>query len=327
MTEVDTALKVFGAALGEPAVEADVAEEPVVESVVEAVPATADPPGTVTEAPAEPEEILDLEGLRAVAEKRKGNRDQKSAAESRARELEARLQQVEQTAAQNARAAEAFRALQQKGKADPIGLLETLGIDVVPFLQSGHRQAIDRQGFQAKTEVQQLKEEVLQLREEVAIAKAAPVEIAQHQEHKAAAARHRQEFIALTEAAEVFPLLAAEPPTERLQLAQRVAEALAEAEVEDITHELVAKTAEKELRRKYDKLSAALGRGTTPEGANEAGTAGRATPTGRPTGTSTTRPKTIRQSHAAEPATPREKTPQERERAAEAILSRMFGRT
>lgn len=324
--------KLFGLAPAEaPEAEAEAAPEPA--PAERRVAIEPDPPGTATvpeeepaeETPAEPE-VLDLEALRAVAEKRKGTREQKSAAEQRARELEGRLQEIEQRAAADRQAADALRRMQQMGKSDPIGLLETLGIDVVPFLQNGHRQAIDRQGHRQKTEVEQLKETVAQLQAQVAEAKQLPVELAQHQQRSAEAARHRQEFVALTETSSDFPLLAAEAASDRLQLAQQAAEALVEAGIEDISHALVAKTVEKTLRARLEKQTAALGRVTPAEEPNDAGQSGRAAPSGRNTSSPQSRPRTLRQTHAAEPASPREKTPQERERAAEAILSRMFGK-
>jgi hypothetical protein len=251
-------------------------------------------------------EAPDLDKLRQVALERAQAREAKQAEAT----LEARLKQVETESASNRQAAEAFRRMQAMGKEDPIALIEALGIDPVPFLQSGHRQAINREGHTMAQKLDQALARIAELEGHVE-------QVPQHLEAQKRAQvneRARREFVAITEAADKFPFLAIEPAESRLGLAQEMANILIEAG-EDVTHERVAGLAESKLRRDYERKAAALGHklDTSSPATSEGGSARRQSP------------KTITNQLSAELPASREPTPAERDRAAAAIAARMFG--
>lgn len=320
------AAKLFGIgsdAIEAPSVESEtVSDGAQVEETAEAAVEANSEAETAVEAPAEAGKAPDLEKLRQIALEKAKTREQKGAEASKNRELEARIAQIESQAAADRQAADAFRQLQQMGKKDPIALIEALGMDPVPFVQSAHRQAVNREGF------------TVQQKLDAALAKIAELEgtvqeIPRQQQAQARASVNetaRREFIAITSAEDTFPLLAIEPPEVRLNLAQEMANILMEAE-EEVTHARVAELAEAHLRSEAEKRAAALSRvktGSSPQASAQAG--GATASPGRPAGHGRPSPKTLSNSLAAEAPAAREKTPQERERAAAAIAGRIFGK-
>lgn len=319
------AAKLFG--IGSEPVEAESVESETVsdgaevEATAEAATEAVSEAETTSEEPAEAGKAPDLEKLRAIAAERAKAREQKGSEAGKARELEARLAQVEAQAAADRQAAEAFRQMQRMGKQDPIALIEALGMDPVPFVQSAHRQAINREGFTVQQKLDAALARIEQLEGRVEEVPRA----LQTQQRAEVNNTARREFIAITSAPEVFPFLAIEPPESRLVLAQEMANVLMEAE-EPVSHERVAQLAEAHLRQQYEIKAAALARvGKAPGSNDTALEGGAAASTGRSNGHGRPSPKTISNSMAAEAPAAREKTPQERERTAAAIAGRIFG--
>lgn len=319
------AAKVFGGLLaGLDGAESEAVEAETVQDGAQIEAQTApEAPETALEAaetPAEPSATPDLDKLRQIALEKAKTREAKGAETAKSRDLEARLAQIEAFATQMQGKAQAFDALQQLAASDPIALIEKLGHDPVKFVQSAHRQAIDRVGHTREQKLAQLEAEIAQLKGQV-------TEIPQHIEQRnrqEVNTRARREFVAITSNDEAFPFLAIEPPEVRLALAQEMAGLLEEAG-EEITHERVAGLAEQRARADYERRTTALRKKTGGSPDETALDGGQQASSGRAQGSGKPRPKTLTNSLAAEPSASREKTPQERERAAATLAGRLFG--
>lgn len=283
---------------------------------------------TEPEGKTETEPALDLASLRKIAADRAKQREQRGADAVKARELETRLATLESERKADAEAAANFRKLQTLSKDSPIELLEALGIDVVPFLQSGHRQALAREGFQAKKTAEQLQAELAETKKQLAeLRDDVPKRLAER-ETAAEAARNRREFAALTEDVGAYPLLSAESTEDRFTYASEAVKALVEAGYDQITHKLVADTVETNLRKDLERRQAALGRLSASDSSpdNKAAIAGGSPAAkGRANGSAKAQPKTISQQMASETPNGREPNQRERDLAANRLVSQIFG--
>lgn len=291
-----------------------------------------EPPPKVDEAqePAADEEdpVRDLGELRKIATGLAAKRAQQGQDAVKVRELETRLQQIEQQRQQDAADAAALRKLRTMARDSPIDLLDTLGIDVVPFLQNGHHQALDREGHKRRVEAARLAEENARLAKRVdELGESVPKLLEQREEARALEAR-QQAFTQLTSDAAAYPLLSSEEPPDRLAFATRAVELLLDAGYteQQITHKRVADTVEATLRKEFERRSAALGRVQAAGAAEDtAGDGGRVPAQGRVATPARRTPTTITQQMAAEVPNDREMTQSERERAANRQIAKMFG--
>ncbi len=285
------AAKLFGEHLSE------VEEQPEVEAAPAPEGAEVEETEEVESAPAEPElegeeaadEPLDYEALTQIATKR--------AAERAAKTQESSLESE----------AAAFRRLRDLAQTGgPQALLQALGVDptsLAPAAQRPPGTEPTPEDLQAK--IASLEATVLELREGV-------TEQFTQVEQSRAAQQNRREFVALTEDKTNFPLLAAKDAKTRLAYtadAVRVLQGAAKA----VTHANVARVIESKLRAEFESTARALGL---------------AIPTS-PSSTTTRASKkttpTLNASLAAEPAAGRPKSERERNRAADALVTRIFG--
>lgn len=329
--------RLFGvAATIDPPAEDDstAAETSTPEESAEATTAKVEPAST--EEASEPEDVeveIPVRGiheLRKVAAKQAHKREERGQDAARVRELEARLAALEANPKSNpgdVEAAAAFRKMQTMAKDSPIDLLEALGVDVVSFLQSGHRQALDRQGHSTARTIETLSAQLKAAKEEIAEIKAGVPQKFEERELREAQSRNQREFFALTSNVETYPLLAAEDPADQLRLAGEAVAALGEAGYNRITHKLVADVVEKTLRDEHERRTAALGRGATSKSSETqpAQDGGDSTAKGRRTTGKTGAATTLSNAMAAEGTSDREMTPRERETADRRTIAKIFG--
>jgi hypothetical protein len=260
---------------------------------------------------AKTEDPLNFEALRQVAAARAAERAAKEGARQEA-SMSERLAALETETSSLRGDAEKFRQLQGMADASPLALMEALGLDPIQVAQNLHREAINKDAFSAQKTASQLAAEVKELKarlEEVESGKAGKITAA---EQNARAAANRREFVALTEDAEHYPLLAAEQPEARLEMTTEAVRLLVEAD-QEITHAAVAKVIESKLRADLQRRMEALG--LTVKQAPAASSKKRA-------GIGSA---TIDNSLSGEQPAERPKTERERDRAAEKLAAKLFG--
>lgn len=285
-----------------------------------------------TEDGGEAADELDYDALVKVAEERAGKREAKSAHEVRARELETQVAERDARLAALQRDADVTARLRGMAKDDPLALLETMGITgdrLVSFLQNGHKQAINRSGFQQAQTLEQLKAVVEQQQAKISeLETGVPQRIEQHAVSQAQMSAQR-EFVALTEGSEAFPFLAMEPPEARINAAREAHAALVAADHKHISHEIVAKVAESRLRKAFQsKRDLIEGRASTANEADDVvaqeggGAAGRRSQVNGSARKGA--PRTITAQHAASPPDYRSMSEAERDSAAEREIRSLF---
>lgn len=287
----------------------------VVEAIKKVEDKAAEPKVEGGEKPAEKvEDPLDFEALRKVAAQRAADRAAKEGVRQEAT-LQDRLTALEAETASLKTDAERFRQLQKMADASPIALMEALGLDPVQVAQNLHREAINREGFVANKTAAQLAAEVADLKARLDEVQGTQKNLTVA-EQNARAAANRREFVALTEDAEHFPLLAAEQPETRLEMTTEAVRLLVEAD-QPITHEAVAKVIESKLRADLQRRMEALGL-TVPQ-------APAASAKKRPSAKASS--VTLDNSLSGADPAERPKTERERERAAEKLAAKLFGLT
>ncbi len=283
----------------------------------------------------EEEEVdeLDYDHLSKVAAERAGKRESKSGADAKVRELEQTVAELQRSQTESQTAVAVLNKLRGMEKNDPLALLETMGITgdkLVAFLQTGHRQAINRAGFKQAQTVEEMKAQIdAQAAEIEALKTGVPRKIEQSQ-LEAQWEQNRREFVAITEESEAFPFLAAEAPESRILAAQEAVQVLVAAGHKKPSHEVVAKVAESRLRKQFEKKAALLGKRVVADESSDEGVAqaggGAAAKRSQTNGSSAKKraPSTVTQTAAASPPDPRKMSAAELAAEADRVVAEIF---
>lgn len=276
---------------------------------------------------------LDYDHLSKVAAERAGKRESKSGADAKVRELEQQLAELSRAQTESQTAVAVLNKLRGMEKNDPLALLETMGITgdkLVAFLQTGHRQAINRAGFKQAQTVEEMKAQIeAQAAEIEALKTGVPKKIADSQ-LEAQWEQNRREFVAITEESEAYPFLAAEAPESRILAAQEAVQVLVAAGHKKPSHEVVAKVAESRLRKQFEKKAALLGKRVVADESSDEGVAlaggGAAAKRSQTNGSSAKKraPSTVTQTAAASPPDPRKMSAAELAAEADRVVAEIF---